>query len=103
MNQRQRDALILSIAHWKENLRKVKDNHEPAIFGEDCECCIQFYECEKCPIANYNDCKRCYDTPWESVEAMYHREKEQQKANWTLLVPAVQEELDFLREVLENG
>lgn len=104
MNQKQRDALVASIIHWEDNLRKVKDNQEPAIFEDDCECCAQFPDCKECPVANYTGREGCLGTPWVRVQEQYYAVKDRgPESDWTLLVPAIQEELDFLKVVLDYG
>lgn len=99
MKEIQKKALINSIKHWEENLETAKREKLPYIDGEYCACCVEFTACEGCPIAEYAGDTGCSNTPYDRVLYFYHYQK---IPDWLEFQKRVEEELEFLKKVLET-
>ena len=102
MNQLQREALLKSIAHWKDNVALIKQRKDPHIYGDDCPCCKAFgdvFSCGGCPIAEYAGDIQCRATPWDDVQLNVGPTSDK---GWADLQQAAECELTFLEEILIN-
>jgi hypothetical protein len=105
MNSEQKEALILSIEHWEENLENAKNDLNINTGADDCECCRLFFDpfCKDCPIAQYVDNHCCDSTPYMNViraddEYGFMQTEETKMA----LIKTIEAEVKFLKEVLVN-
>jgi hypothetical protein len=105
MNNKQKEALVLSIVHWEENLENAKNGLEVKASSQDCECCRVFFHifCKDCPISQYVDNDLCDNTPYMNVNrAIKTHNLVQTEETKIALVKAVENEVKFLKEVLVN-
>jgi hypothetical protein len=63
-------ALIESVNHWKDNIKKY-DKGEGFPCGRSyCPCCIKFgQDCAGCPIRQYTGMTDCDGTPYDQVSS----------------------------------
>lgn len=109
MKEKTREALQASILHWKENLRKAKDEELQAWHIGDTQCalCARFPDCdfeaEPCPVYLSTGRKGCLGSPWTKVNnALRSGSRVWQSRDFLKqqLVSRVEEELHFLQSLL---
>lgn len=99
----QKEALILSIAHW-ERLSKCKTPSEVKAEGygqKQCPLCILYFhnKCEGCPVSAYST-TYCDDTPYRS--ATYPLYLFINKATKQFPQKEVDAELSYLKQLLTD-
>lgn len=101
--------LAESILHWKENLEAAKDGKSFSYHGDSCPLCRAYceHECKNCPIKSFTGLENCKGTPWVHIapQVMWWRYASENIKNSENikepLIEAVENELDFLKEVYE--
>ena len=102
-----KEALMMSISHWQENLSKTKNKIFPSIHSEDCALCILYEmdDCEGCPIFK-KGFKYCHGTPYDLVALLktegLHKVmsgSELDDVFWENIEMATQKELKFLESL----
>lgn len=108
LTDRQRNALLESIAHWEDNLRLVQEEFEPDTSSADCALCSEFYAtggestCSGCPVYEHTGEISCWGTPYHRViRAMYRAIMPLGgDGSWADVEEAVVAELNFLKSLL---
>lgn len=96
------EELIKSIAHWENNLQLVRKKNFPVIGSAFCDCCRVFIKnnCKRCPVKLYTKASLCRLTPYFNVYYLINY-KSTDPDFWKDLERAVEEEIQFLKKVLE--
>ena len=107
MNNEQRTALEASIKHWKDNLKAAKKGKIGAIHigVSTCACCDLYFDnnCKDCPIYEYTGMSTCGATPYEDVAEEHSDVLYKKSPDLTNLIDTIEDEIDFLEEVLKNS
>jgi hypothetical protein len=106
-----REALLLSIQHWENNLNLALEDKRISKDGHDCACCVEYFSnsleeehsCDGCPIKKYTKAVLCCNTPYHKVylNSQYYG-LESDEANKQAQIKAIKDEITFLYKVLEN-
>ena len=107
MDEKTREALEASIAHWEKNARSPYWD-EVSTRAEDCALCAQFIvgdnpDCAGCPVSTATGKDLCRGTPYpaaSSARQRWCRASQERSANMPEAVAfraAAQAEVDFLK------
>lgn len=101
MNTEAREALVQSIRKWEGN-EEVLLQSSLLLGPADCPLCNLYNvniedKCKGCPVAAYTGSIVCNNSPYSKVEELYDTRGEVDSE----MKEAIQDETNFLREVLE--